>query len=88
MPSIDRRRFIAATTAALAAPSLARAQAPVTIKMGALKLTNVQNWTFPHTGDTFDPCSTTAASFTGGDVVLTQYQVATESPVYDHDHPC
>ena len=38
MPSIDRRRFIAATTAALAAPSLARAQAPVTIKMGALKL--------------------------------------------------
>ena len=38
MPSIDRRRFIAATTAALAAPSLARAQAPVIIKMGALKL--------------------------------------------------
>ena len=38
MPSIDRRRFIAATTAALAAPSLARAQAPVTIKIGALKL--------------------------------------------------
>ncbi|MDT7573323.1 MAG: hypothetical protein QOE05_3497 [Actinomycetota bacterium] len=55
--------------------------------MGALKLTNVQNWTFPHTGDVVDPCSA-AASFTGGDVVLTQYQVATESPVYDHDHAC
>ena len=38
MSIIDRRRFIATTTAALAAPSLARAQAPVTIKMGALKL--------------------------------------------------
>jgi hypothetical protein len=55
--------------------------------MGALKLTNVQNWTFAHTGDTVDPCSA-AASFTGGPVVLTQYQVATESPVYDHDHAC
>jgi hypothetical protein len=55
--------------------------------MGALKLVNVQNWTFPHTGDTFDPCST-AASFTGGDVVLRQYQVSTDSPVYDHDHAC
>jgi hypothetical protein len=55
--------------------------------MGALKLVNVQNWTFPHTGDAFDPCST-AASFTGGDVVLRQYQVSTESPIYDHDHAC
>jgi hypothetical protein len=55
--------------------------------MGGLKLTNVQNWTFAHTGDTFDPCST-AASFTGGDVVLRQYQVSTESPIYDHDHAC
>jgi hypothetical protein len=55
--------------------------------MGALKLTNVQNWTFRHTGDTVDPCSA-AASFTGGDVVLTQFQVATESPIYDHDHAC
>ena len=55
--------------------------------MGALRLTNVQNWTFPHTGDTVDPCSA-AASFSGGDVVLTQYQVATDSPVYDHDHTC
>lgn len=55
--------------------------------MGGLRLPNVQNWTFPHTGDTFDPCSP-VASFTGGDVVLTQYQVATDSPVYDHDHAC
>jgi hypothetical protein len=55
--------------------------------MGGLKLPNVQNWTFPHTGDTVGPC-TPAASFTGGDVVLTQYQVATDSPVYDHDHAC
>ncbi|MDX6199018.1 MAG: hypothetical protein QOJ79_2169 [Actinomycetota bacterium] len=55
--------------------------------MGALKLANVQNWTFAHTGDAVDPCSA-AASFTGGDVVLTQYQVANESPVYDHDHAC
>ena len=55
--------------------------------MGGLRLVNVQNWTFPHTGDTVDPC-TAAASFTGGDVVLTQYQVTTESPVYDHDHAC
>jgi hypothetical protein len=55
--------------------------------MGALKLTSVQNWTFPHGGDTFDACSA-AASFSGGDVVLTQYQVATESPIYDHDHTC
>ena len=42
---------------------------------------------FLFTGDTVYPCSR-AASFTGGDVVLTQYQVATESPVYDHDHAC
>jgi hypothetical protein len=56
-------------------------------QMGGLKLMNVQNWTFPHTGDTFDPCST-AASFTGGDVVMTQYQVQTDTPVYDHDHTC
>jgi hypothetical protein len=55
--------------------------------MGALKLLNVQNWTFPHTGDTFDPCSA-AASFTGGDVVMRQYQVQTESPIYDHNHTC
>jgi hypothetical protein len=55
--------------------------------MGALSLVNVQNWTFAHTGDTVDPCSA-AASFTGGDVVLTQYQVPTDSPVYDHDHAC
>jgi hypothetical protein len=55
--------------------------------MGGLRLTNVQNWTFPHTGDTVDPCSP-AASFSGGDVVVRQYQIATESPVYDHDHPC
>ena len=55
--------------------------------MGGLRLPSVQNWTFPHTGDTVDPCSA-AASFTGGDVVLTQYQVPGESPVYDHDHTC
>ena len=53
--------------------------------LGGLRLTNVQNWTFPHTGDTVDPCT---ASFSGGAVVLTQYQVAGESPVYDHDHAC
>ena len=53
--------------------------------VGALKLTAVQNWTFPHTGDTADPCT---ASFSGGSVVLTQYQVAGETPVYDHDHAC
>lgn len=55
--------------------------------MGSLRLTNVQNWTFAHTGDAFGPC-TPSASFTGGDVVLTQFQVAGESPVYDHDHAC
>jgi hypothetical protein len=55
--------------------------------MGALTLANVQNWTFAHSTDTVDPCSP-AASFTGGDVVLTQYQVATDSPVYDRDHAC
>jgi hypothetical protein len=55
--------------------------------LGKLALPNVQNWTFAHTGDTVDPCSS-AASFSGGSVVLTQYQVAGESPVYDHDHPC
>ncbi|MBK5306060.1 MAG: hypothetical protein JJD92_05170 [Frankiaceae bacterium] len=55
--------------------------------MGQLTLTNVQNWTFPHTGDTFDPCSA-AASFTGGDVVMRQYQVPTDSPIYDHNHTC
>jgi hypothetical protein len=53
--------------------------------MGQLRLPNVQNWTFAHSGDTADPCT---ASFTGGDVVVTQYQVAAESPVYDHDHAC
>lgn len=55
--------------------------------LGQLKLANVQNWTFKHTGDTVDPC-TPAASFSGGDVVLTQFQVSGESPVYDHDHAC
>jgi len=55
--------------------------------MGQLKLANVQNWTFRHSADTVDAC-TPAATFTGGDVVLTQYQVATDSPVYDHDHAC
>jgi hypothetical protein len=55
--------------------------------MGQLKLTSVQNWTFPHTGDTFDPCSA-AASFSGGDVVMRQYQVQTDTPIYDHNHTC
>lgn len=55
--------------------------------MGGLTLTQVQNWTFRHTADTVDPCSA-AASFSGADVVLTQYQVAGEFPVYDHDHAC
>ncbi|MCU1589180.1 MAG: N-acetylmuramoyl-L-alanine amidase [Frankiales bacterium] len=55
--------------------------------VGGLKLVNVQNWTFKHSTDTNDPCSP-AATFSGGDVVMTQYQVAGESPVYDHDHAC
>lgn len=55
--------------------------------LGQLTLSNVQNWTFAHSGDTVDPCSP-AASFSGGDVVLTQYQVSSETPVYDHDHAC
>ena len=55
--------------------------------LGKLVLANVQNWTFRHTGDTVDPC-TAAASFSGGAVVLTQYQVSGETPVYDHDHTC
>ncbi|GAC1440046.1 MAG: hypothetical protein NVSMB55_03340 [Mycobacteriales bacterium] len=55
--------------------------------LGQLKLSNVQNWTFQHAGDTVDPC-TPAASFSGGDVVLTQYQVSGQTPVYDQDHAC
>jgi hypothetical protein len=55
--------------------------------MGGLKLTNVQNWTFKHSTDTTDPCSP-AATFSGGDVVMTQFQVATDTPVYDRDHAC
>lgn len=55
--------------------------------MGRLSLVSVQNWTFPHTGDTFDPCSR-AASFTGGDVVMRQYQLQSDSPIYDRNHPC
>src|SRR5258705_13276414 len=38
MSRIDRRTLLASGAAFLAAPHLARAQAPVTIKMGALKL--------------------------------------------------
>ena len=37
MPHIDRRSLLAGA-ALLAAPCLARAEAPVTIRMGALKL--------------------------------------------------
>jgi hypothetical protein len=55
--------------------------------VGGLKLTNVQNWTFMHSTDTTDPCSP-AATFSGGDVVMTQFQVATDTPVYDRDHSC
>jgi NitT/TauT family transport system substrate-binding protein len=38
MPRIDRRTLLASGAAFLSAPHLARAQTPVTIKMGALKL--------------------------------------------------
>ena len=38
MSRIDRRTLLASGAAFLAAPQVARAQAPVTIKMGALKL--------------------------------------------------
>ena len=55
--------------------------------LGQLQLPKVQNWTFRHSGDTVDPC-TPAATFSGGDVVLTQYQVSGQTPVYDHDHAC
>lgn len=52
--------------------------------LGQLKLVNVQNWTFAHSTDTGSPCT----SFSGGAAVLTQYQVAGETPVYDHDASC
>ena len=55
--------------------------------MGGLSLAKVQNWTFPHTGDGVDPCSN-SASFSGGPVVMRQYQVDTDTPPYDHDHLC
>ena len=54
---------------------------------GGLRLTAVQNWTFPHGDDPWAPCSA-ASSFSGGDVVLRQYQVTTDSPVYDRNHAC
>jgi len=54
---------------------------------GGLQLTKVQNWTFPHADDTAPPCSA-ASSFSGGDVVMRQYQVSTDTPVYDRNHPC
>ncbi len=54
---------------------------------GGLRLTSVQNWTFPHSDDPWAPCSA-ASSFSGGPVVLRQYQVSTDTPVYDRNHAC
>ncbi len=55
--------------------------------VGGLRLTAVQNWTFPHSDDPWAPCSA-ASSFSGGDVVMRQYQVSTDAPVYDRNHTC
>ncbi len=55
--------------------------------VGGLQLPLVQNWTFPHSDDPWGPCSA-ASSFSGGDVVMRQYQVSTDTPVYDRNHTC
>ncbi|MEO6204818.1 MAG: hypothetical protein ABIO67_05480, partial [Mycobacteriales bacterium] len=55
--------------------------------VGGLKLPLVQNWTFPHSDDPWGPC-TPGSSFSGGDVVMRQYQVSTDTLVYDRNHTC
>ena len=55
MARIDRRTLLASGAAFLAAPHVARAQAPVTIKMGALKLIHS---IAPHFYERFAPAGT------------------------------
>ena len=52
MPHVDRRAVLASGAAFLTAPRVGRAQAPVTIKMGALKLIHS---IAPHFYDRFTP---------------------------------
>lgn len=51
----------------------------------------LQNWWFQHPSvDTrpVDSYCDAAGSFSGGAVVLRQYQTAGDAPVFDHNHPC
>ncbi len=51
----------------------------------------LQNWWFQHPNFDIQPVDNycdVGGSFSGGAVVLRQYQTAGESPVFDHNHPC
>ena len=51
----------------------------------------LQNWWFQHPSvDTaeLDSYCGAGGSFSGGPVVLRQYQTPGESPIFDHNHPC
>lgn len=51
----------------------------------------LQNWWFQHPSVDSQPVDSycdVGGSFSGGAVVLRQYQTAGESPVFDHNHPC